>query len=99
MNRIRLKLVKIIVCTDVLSRGIDLEAVDVVINFSDPYSPENYFHRIGRTARYGQYGVSFLLMNSEKKSAWLRESKHYSKKKVNQEKGMQLNEFNIPNGD
>lgn len=87
MNRIRLKLVKIIVCTDVLSRGIDLEAVDVVINFSDPHSPENYFHRVGRTARYGQFGVSFLLMNAAKKAVWLRESHHFSKNKALRDKG------------
>lgn len=34
-----------------------------MINFSHPYSPENYFHRVGRTARFGNYGVSFLLMD------------------------------------
>lgn len=34
-----------------------------MINFSDPYNPETYFHRVGRTARFGNYGVSFLLMN------------------------------------
>jgi superfamily II DNA/RNA helicase len=73
MNKIRLKMVKIILATDVLSRGIDLESVDLVINFSDPYNPENYYHRIGRTARYGKYGVSFLLMNEKKKKIWLRE--------------------------
>lgn len=82
MNKIRLKLVKIILATDVLSRGIDLESVDLVINFSDPYNPENYFHRIGRTARYGRFGVSFLLMNQKKKKSWLRESQNFTKKNV-----------------
>ena len=80
MNKIRLKLVKIIIATDVLSRGIDLESVDLVINFSDPYNPENYYHRIGRTARYGRFGVSFLLMNEKKKASWLRENHNFKKK-------------------
>ena len=53
--------VKIIICTDVLSRGIDLDNVDLVVNFDEPYDTDTYFHRIGRTARFGRYGVSFLL--------------------------------------
>lgn len=68
MNRIRTRHVRIILATDVLSRGIDLEKVDLVINYDDPYSAEVYFHRIGRTARFRKYGVSFLLMTEEKLS-------------------------------
>lgn len=82
MNKIRLKLVKIIIATDVLSRGIDLESVDLVINFSDPYNPENYYHRIGRTARYGKFGVSFLMMNKKKKQTWLKENQNFTQGNV-----------------
>ena len=96
MNKIRLKLVKIIIATDVLSRGIDLESVDLVINYSDPYNPENYYHRIGRTARYGKFGVSFLLMNEQKKSEWLRESQNFSQKNV--KNGKILDQGFQPNG-
>ena len=74
-----------------MSRGIDLESVDLVINFSDPYSPENYYHRIGRTARYGKFGVSFLLMNGAKKVDWLRESQNFSMKNVKNGKVVEEN--------
>lgn len=50
--------------------------VDLVINFDDPYETESYFHRIGRTARFGRYGASFLLM-SESKFSTFKEHKSY----------------------
>ena len=77
MNRIRLKHIKIILATDVLSRGIDLQKVDLVVNFDDPHDTDNYFHRIGRTARFGKYGVSFLLMQEAKLATFLA-NKHYA---------------------
>jgi superfamily II DNA/RNA helicase len=41
-----------------LSRGIDLSTVDFVINFDSPFTPVEYFHRVGRTGRYFTHGVS-----------------------------------------
>ena len=44
-----------------MSRGIDNANIDLVIHFDIPTTIETYFHRIGRTGRFGKYGVSFLL--------------------------------------
>ncbi len=51
---------RIIVATDVIARGLDLEKVTHVINFDVPIYPENYMHRIGRTGRAEQQGNSIL---------------------------------------
>ena len=53
----------ILVATDVLSRGIDIKAIEVVINFDVPGDPEDYVHRIGRTARADATGVALTLVS------------------------------------
>lgn len=50
--------VKVLVATDVAGRGIHIEGISHVINYSLPYEPEDYVHRIGRTGRAGEAGVS-----------------------------------------
>jgi len=54
---------RILVATDVASRGIDVKNIELVINYDLPEDPENYVHRIGRTARAGQGGraISFAM--------------------------------------
>jgi ATP-dependent RNA helicase RhlE len=52
---------RILVSTDVMSRGLDLEQITHVINFDTPTYPENYMHRIGRTGRAEKKGNSLLL--------------------------------------
>lgn len=56
---------KIAVATDVLSRGIDINDIDLVINFDVPSDGEDYVHRIGRTARAQASGVALTYINSE----------------------------------
>ncbi|MCB9340040.1 MAG: DEAD/DEAH box helicase [Lewinellaceae bacterium] len=53
----------ILVATDVLSRGIDIKNIEVVINFDVPGDPEDYVHRIGRTARADATGVALTLVS------------------------------------
>ena len=55
--------VRILVTTDVTSRGIDVDNVSHVINFQVPKSPEDYLHRIGRTARINREGVAVSFVN------------------------------------
>lgn len=52
-----------LVCSDLLTRGIDIQAVNVVINFDFPKNAETYLHRIGRSGRYGHLGVAVNLIN------------------------------------
>ncbi len=58
---------KILIATDVISRGIDFEKISTVISFNTPLYPENYIHRIGRTGRVGQSGKSILFFNEDEK--------------------------------
>ncbi len=55
--------VPILVATDVLSRGIDIKNIEVVINFDVPSDPEDYVHRIGRTARADALGAAYTLVS------------------------------------
>lgn len=52
---------RILIATDVIARGIDIEKISHVISFDTPFYPENYMHRIGRTGRAEEQGASILL--------------------------------------
>jgi len=54
--------IKILVATDILSRGIDIEDIDLVINYDVPRDNEDYIHRIGRTARASCNGTSYTFI-------------------------------------
>uniref|UniRef100_A0A672YB45 RNA helicase n=1 Tax=Sphaeramia orbicularis TaxID=375764 RepID=A0A672YB45_9TELE len=54
-----------LVCTDLFTRGIDIQAVNVVINFDFPKSAETYLHRIGRSGRFGHLGLAINLITSD----------------------------------
>ncbi|RVT98178.1 DEAD/DEAH box helicase [Mucilaginibacter limnophilus] len=57
------KSLPIIIGTDALSRGIDVEGIDLVLNYDVPPDPEDYIHRIGRTARAATTGTAITLVN------------------------------------
>ena len=57
------KKIRIVVATDVISRGVDIKDIDLVINFDVPGNAEEYVHRIGRTARAGSNGRAVTLIN------------------------------------
>lgn len=59
----RAKTVRVLVATDVISRGIDVKDVDLVINYDVPRDAEDYVHRIGRTARAEAEGVGISFIN------------------------------------
>lgn len=59
------KKTKIIVATDILSRGIDIKGINLVINYDIPSDAEDYVHRIGRTARGDNTGVALTFINGE----------------------------------
>jgi ATP-dependent RNA helicase RhlE len=60
---------RLLVSTDIMARGLDLEKISHVINFDTPQFPENYIHRIGRTGRAEQEGKSILFYTDKEKRA------------------------------
>ncbi|OQR67059.1 DEAD box ATP-dependent RNA helicase-like [Tropilaelaps mercedesae] len=54
-----------LVCTDLITRGVDVQGVNVVINFDFPHHTETYLHRIGRSGRYGHLGVAVNLITEK----------------------------------
>lgn len=60
---------RVLITTDVLARGIDVQQVSLVINYDLPIEKENYLHRIGRSGRHGRKGVAinFVTPNDTKK--------------------------------
>jgi ATP-dependent RNA helicase RhlE len=56
---------RILVATDIVARGIDVEALEHVVNFDVPHMPEDYIHRVGRTARAEATGEAYTLFSPE----------------------------------
>ena len=81
LERFREGKVQVLVATDVMSRGIDVEGIDAVVNFDVPMDPEDYVHRIGRTGRAGATGHAYTFMAPDEVSP-LREIEYFTKKLV-----------------
>jgi len=75
MQDFRNKKIKILVATDILSRGIDIEEIELVINFDVPNDGEDYIHRIGRTARAASTGtaITFISEAEQRKFATIED--------------------------
>jgi len=56
---------RVLITTDLLARGIDVQQVSLVINFDLPTQPENYLHRIGRSGRFGRKGVAINFVSKD----------------------------------
>ena len=78
LERFRNGAIQVLVATDVMSRGIDIQGIDVVINFDMPLDPEDYVHRIGRTGRAGAAGQAFTFMGPDEVTP-LREIEYFTK--------------------
>lgn len=65
MRNFRNKQLQLLIGTDILSRGIDIEGIDLVINMEVPGDPENYIHRIGRTARASTEGTAITFISDD----------------------------------
>ena len=59
---------RILVATDIAARGIDVEALSHVVNFDVPHMPEDYIHRVGRTARASATGEAFTFVSSQERN-------------------------------
>lgn len=78
LERFRSGAIQVLVATDVMSRGIDIQDIDAVINFDVPLDPEDYVHRIGRTGRAGAAGQAFTFMGPDEVTP-LREIEYFTK--------------------
>ena len=78
LERFRSGAIQVLVATDVMSRGIDIQSIDAVINFDVPLDPEDYVHRIGRTGRAGAAGQAFTFMGPDEVTP-LREIEYFTK--------------------
>ncbi|KAJ2136275.1 translation initiation factor eIF4A, partial [Coemansia sp. RSA 637] len=65
MNEFRSGSSRILITTDLLARGIDVQQVSLVINYDLPTNRENYIHRIGRGGRFGRKGVAINFVTDE----------------------------------
>jgi ATP-dependent RNA helicase RhlE len=65
MSRFKNKTLKILIGTDILSRGIDIDGIELVINYDTPNDPEDYVHRVGRTARAEKNGEAITFINDK----------------------------------
>ncbi len=65
LNDFKNRKIQILVATDIVSRGIDIDNIDLVINYDVPADAEDYVHRVGRTARAASTGVALTFINSK----------------------------------
>ncbi len=63
LRQFRNRKFQILVATDIIARGIDIEDIDLIVNYDVPNDPEDYVHRIGRTARAKSDGVALTFVN------------------------------------
>lgn len=68
LSRFKHKELKILVATDILSRGIDVEDIDLVLNYDVPNNGEDYIHRIGRTARAAAFGIAITFVSEKEQN-------------------------------
>ena len=83
MKEFRSGSTRVLITTDLLARGIDVQQVSLVINYDLPMNRENYIHRIGRSGRYGRKGVAinFVTDDDEQK---LKEIEQFYNTKVDE---------------
>ncbi|OBZ78511.1 putative ATP-dependent RNA helicase ddx20 [Choanephora cucurbitarum] len=65
MDQMRHFGLRVLVCSDLIARGIDIDRVNLVINVDLPWEIETYLHRVGRTGRYGTSGIAVNLIGPE----------------------------------
>ena len=94
LNAFKAGEIRALIATDIAARGIDVEAVSHVINFELPNVPEDYVHRIGRTARAGASGFAISLCAPDERS-YLKSIEKLIKLSINVAKSINVNNDNI----
>ena len=83
MEQFRSGQIRILLSTDLLSRGIDVQQLSLVINYDLPKEKETYIHRIGRSGRYGRKGVAINLLG-DNEVEYLKHIESYYDTKINE---------------
>ncbi|MCH6233535.1 DEAD/DEAH box helicase [Cognataquiflexum rubidum] len=89
MSRFKNKSLKILIGTDIISRGIDVVGIQLVINYDTPNDPEDYVHRVGRTARADSNGEAITFVSDKDQ---------YKLSRIEQMIGMEIEKFPLPEG-
>lgn len=79
--------INVIIATDILSRGIDIDDIETVVNYDVPHEPEDYVHRIGRTARANREGTAITMVSPEE---------NYKLKRIEKLLGYELPKVDVP---
>jgi ATP-dependent RNA helicase RhlE len=72
LNEFKNRQLQVIIGTDILSRGIDVEGIGLVVNYDTPNDAEDYIHRIGRTARAETTGIAITFINEKDQQKFYR---------------------------
>lgn len=80
MRQFRNRSFQLLVATDIISRGIDIEDIDLIVNFDVPNDPEDYVHRIGRTARAQSDGVALTFVTKKERHLFHKIEKFIDRK-------------------
>jgi superfamily II DNA/RNA helicase len=78
MKDFRTGSIRVLISTDLLARGIDVQQVSLVINYELPMQRENYIHRIGRSGRFGRKGVAINLLTKDEMTQMKEIENHYA---------------------
>ena len=74
--------ITVLVATDIVARGIDIEDIGMVLNFDVPHDPEDYIHRIGRTARANAEGLAVTFVSEKEQGKFYRIEQFLEKKSI-----------------
>jgi ATP-dependent RNA helicase RhlE len=89
LNQFKSRQLQILIGTDILSRGIDVEGIGLVVNYDTPHDAEDYVHRIGRTARAETTGTAITFVNEKDQQKFQRIEKLI---------GKEVNKLPLPSG-
>lgn len=89
MSRFKNRSLKILIGTDIISRGIDVVGIELIINFDTPNDPEDYVHRVGRTARADSKGEAITFINDKDRNKFRR---------IEELIGLEISKIPLPEG-
>ncbi|MCH7409396.1 DEAD/DEAH box helicase [Belliella sp. DSM 111904] len=89
MSKFKNRALKVLIGTDIISRGIDVVGIELVINFDTPNDPEDYVHRVGRTARADSQGEAITFINDKDRHKFNR---------IEALIGMEIEKLPLPDG-